>query len=162
MTRKRLTSFKPRVFAANFSGTNGLKNTFDRYVRVGFRGLMAYADVYLVCSSSFHSQQPNAIFFSFFFFPFLSLLLSFFFSFFPFFLFHPLFHTVGSCPSLRAIKVSIWWSREKSRESSTLLRGAEKKGLEAAACARVLSRLASLAKKPGFHMIAAIAEKIVQ
>ena len=144
MTRKRLTSFKPRVFAANFSGTNGLKNTFDRYVRVGFRRLMAYADVYLVCGSSFHSQQPNAIFFlfsSFLSFP------SFFLSFFPFFfLFHPLFHTVGSCPSLRAIKVSIWWSREKSRESSTLLRGAEKKGPEAAARACVLSRLASLAK----------------
>ena len=146
MTRKRLTSFKPRVFAANFSGTNGLKNTFDRYVRVGFRGIMAYADVYLVCSSSFHSQQPNAIFFlfsSFLSFP--SFFLSFF-LFFLFFLFHPLFHTVGSCPSLRAIKVSIWWSREKSRESSTLLRGAEKKGPEAAARACVLSRLASVAK----------------
>ena len=62
------------------------------------------------------------------------------------FLFHPLFHTLGSCPSLRAIKVSIWWSREKSRESCTLLRGAEKKGPEAAARACVLSRLASLAK----------------
>ena len=84
------------------------------------------------------------LFFSFFFFPFLSFLLSFFFSF--FFLFHPLFHTVGSFPSLRAIKVSIWWSREKSRESSTLLRGAEEKGPEAAARACVLSRLASLAK----------------
>lgn len=143
MTRKRLTSFKPRVFAANFSGTNGLKNTFDRYVRVGFRGLMAYDDVYLVCSSSFHSQQPNAIFFFFLLsFPFLPSFLLFF----PVFLFHPLFHTVGSCPSLRAIKVSIWWSREKSRESSTLLRGAEKKGPEAAARACVLSRLASLAK----------------
>lgn len=86
------------------------------------------------------------LFFSFFFF-----LLSFpflpsFFLFFLFFLFHPLFHTVGSCPSLRAIKVSIWWSREKSRESSTLLRGVEKKGPEAAARACVLSRLASLAK----------------
>lgn len=82
VTRKRLTSFKPRVFAANFSGTNGLKNTFDRYVRVGFRGLMAYADVYLVCSSSFHSQQPNAIFFFFLLsFPFLpSFFLFFFFS----------------------------------------------------------------------------------
>ena len=146
MTRKRLTSFKPRVFAANFPGTNGLKNTFDRYVRVGFRGLMAYADAYLVCSSSFHSQQPNAIFFlfsSFLSFP--SFFLSFF-LFFLVFLFHPLFHTVGSCPSLRAIKVSIWWSREKSRESCTLLRGAEKKGPEAAARACVLSRLASLAK----------------
>jgi len=83
-------------------------------------------------------------------------------SFFLFFFFHLLFHTVGSFPSLRAIKVSIWWSREKSRESNKLLRGAEKKGPEAAALARVLSRLASLDKKPGFHMIAAITEKIVQ
>lgn len=46
---------------------------------------MAYADVYLVCSSSFDSQRPNAFFCSFFFFPFLSFLPSFFFSFFPFF-----------------------------------------------------------------------------
>ena len=81
----------------------------------------------------------------FFFFFSLSFFLSFF-LFFLVFLFHPLFHTVGSCPSLRAIKVSIWWSREKSRESSTLLRGAAKKGPEAAARACVLSRLASLAK----------------
>ena len=70
---------------ANFSGTNGLKNTFDGYDRVGFRGLMAYADVYLVCSSSFDSQRPNAIFLFFFLlsFPFLpSFFLFFFFSFF--------------------------------------------------------------------------------
>ena len=128
---------------------------------------MAYADVYLVCSSSFDSQRPNAIFLFFLLlsFPFLlSFFLSFFLFFFLsfFFFFHLLFHTVGSFPSLHAIKVSIWWNHEKSRESSTLLRGAEKKGPEAAALARVLSRLASLAKKPGFHMIAAIVEKIVQ
>ena len=85
MTRKRLTSFKPRVFAANFSGTNGLKNTFDSYDRVGFRGLMAYANAYLVSSSSFDSQRPNAIFLFFFLlsFPFLPpFFLFFFFSFF--------------------------------------------------------------------------------
>ena len=41
---------------------------------------MAYADVYLVCSSSFNSQRPNAIFLFFFLlsFPFLSFFLSFF------------------------------------------------------------------------------------
>ena len=52
----------------------------------------------------------------------------------------------------------------KSRESSTQLRGEGKeKGASAprgcAARSRVLSWLASLAIKPGFHMIAAIAEK---
>ena len=86
-----------------------MKNTFDRYDRVGFRGLMAYADVYLVCSSRFESQRPNAIFLFFFLLSFPFLL-----SFFSFFFFlHLLFHTVRSFPSPRAIKVSIWWSREK-------------------------------------------------
>ena len=48
---------------------------------------MAYADVYLVCSSSFESQRPNAIFLFFFLlsFPFLSFFLSFLFFFFTFY-----------------------------------------------------------------------------
>ena len=56
---------------------------------------------------------------------------------------------------------------EKSRESSTRVReeGKEKGASAPRGCAarpRVLSWLASLAVKPGFYMIAEIAEKKVQ
>ena len=50
------------LFSINLSGTNRLKNTFEHYDCVGFRGRMAYADVYQVYSSGFDSQLPNAIF----------------------------------------------------------------------------------------------------
>ena len=121
---------------------------------------MAYADVYLVCSSSFSSQRPNAIFLFFFLlsFPFLSFFLSFF-SFFFFTFYFILFALSLARAHLRSpfggvvrsdVRAARYYGERK------------KKGPEAAACARVLSRLASLAKKPGFHMIAAIAEKIVQ
>ena len=117
---------------------------------------MAYADVYQVYSSGFDSPLPNAIF---------SVLFSSFFL--SFFKFHPLFHTVGSFPSLRARSPFGGVVPRKSRESSTRVRGEGKeKGASAprgcAARSRVLSWLPSLAIKPGFHMIAAIAEKKVQ
>ena len=49
-------------FSINLSGTSRLKNTFDHYDCVGFRGRKAYADVYQRYSSGFDSQLPNAIF----------------------------------------------------------------------------------------------------
>lgn len=121
---------------------------------------MAHADVRHVCSSSFDSQRSNAIFL--FFFP---LFLPFLLSFFLLFFFSAFISYCWLVPQPARNKVSIWWSREKSHESSTLVQGAgeERAGspITTAPLARAFSRCSrtSLAIKPSFHMIVAIAEK---
>ena len=125
MTRKSLRQFQTACFLANFSGKGGFKRTFVHFDCVGFRGLMAYADVSHVCSSGFDSQllyMPFSLVSYFF----LSSFLSFFFFLFFFFL----SRLISYCWLFPwpARKVSIQRSHVKTRERSTRVRRAGKEG----------------------------------